>query len=399
MVLISNPAKASLFITSTRFGRQISSGPSKFSPWSCKSGVQPSSSRTPLTLIATHSISITGWVILGGNVSRVSDPGANFRNAFEGTTTSGNQLSIALVNVIFSYTGYTNAFSVVNEVKNPIPTIKRHGAASIAVVAVLYMFCNIAYFAAGSTTPSLGSTWPMLTESDGSSKTRVRPIQRDCSFGVFRLRDWHWWSTGSAQRACVDKQLRESDGSAHWAIQNDSRGRTVGSPIPSGLPLGSMLTTNRRQGVLPWTKFWVSTKPFGTPIGPYFLKWVMTFIMIVAPPAGDAFQFGESWQATPDSSVHVDLQLITCHAVVSLKTYPDGLFSLAMAIGLYIIRYRHKRLGHGKTEFKAWDVFVVFFVLVQVYIIATPWIPPEGGAYSGEVSFWYATYCVVGIAM
>lgn len=48
-----------------------------------------------------------------------------------------------------------------------------------------------------------------------------------------------------------------------------------------------------RQGVLPFTEFWVSTKPFGTPIGPYFLKWLVTFIMIVAPPAGDAFQFGE----------------------------------------------------------------------------------------------------------
>lgn len=49
-----------------------------------------------------------------------------------------------------------------------------------------------------------------------------------------------------------------------------------------------------RQGVLPFTEFWVSTRPFGTPIGPYLLKWAFTFIMIVAPPAGDAFQFGKS---------------------------------------------------------------------------------------------------------
>lgn len=49
-----------------------------------------------------------------------------------------------------------------------------------------------------------------------------------------------------------------------------------------------------RQGVLPYPKFWVTTKPFGTPIGPYLLKWVMTVLMIVAPPAGDAFNFGSS---------------------------------------------------------------------------------------------------------
>ena len=47
-----------------------------------------------------------------------------------------------------------------------------------------------------------------------------------------------------------------------------------------------------RQGVLPYPKFWVTTKPFGTPIGPYTLKWAMTVLMIVAPPAGDAFDFG-----------------------------------------------------------------------------------------------------------
>jgi hypothetical protein len=48
----------------------------------------------------------------------------------------------------------------------------------------------------------------------------------------------------------------------------------------------------RRQGVLPYPKFWASTKPFGTPLGPYILKWGMTILMILGPPAGDAFNFG-----------------------------------------------------------------------------------------------------------
>lgn len=47
-----------------------------------------------------------------------------------------------------------------------------------------------------------------------------------------------------------------------------------------------------RQGVLPWPKFWTSTKPFGTPLGPYLVQWSITVIMILAPPAGDAFNFG-----------------------------------------------------------------------------------------------------------
>lgn len=54
------------------------------------------------------------------------------------------------------------------------------------------------------------------------------------------------------------------------------------------------LLTAFSQGVLPWTGFWVSTKPFGTPFGPYLLKWALTLLMILAPPAGDAYNFGQS---------------------------------------------------------------------------------------------------------
>lgn len=36
-----------------------------------------------------------------------------------------------------------------------------------------------------------------------------------------------------------------------------------------------------RQGVIPFTKFWVSTRPFGTTAGPYLLKWFLTIIVIL----------------------------------------------------------------------------------------------------------------------
>jgi amino acid transporter len=65
---------------------------------------------------SVHSISILGLVVLGGH-TRVPDPTANFRNAFEGTTNSGYGITNALVKVMFAYSGYTNAMNVVNEVR------------------------------------------------------------------------------------------------------------------------------------------------------------------------------------------------------------------------------------------------------------------------------------------
>lgn len=67
-----------------------------------------------LTLIF---ISITGLVVLGGH-TRVKNPTANFKNAFNGTSgATAYGATNAMYKIIFSYAGYENAFNVVNEVK------------------------------------------------------------------------------------------------------------------------------------------------------------------------------------------------------------------------------------------------------------------------------------------
>lgn len=70
-----------------------------------------------------------------------------------------------------------------------------------------------------------------------------------------------------------------------------------------------------------------------------------------------------------------------------------------MSVGLYIVRYRRKKLGVPRSEFRAWDAAVVFTILQNLYLLIMPWYPPTGGATGGDVSFWYATYCVTGIGI
>ncbi|KAH7127942.1 high-affinity methionine permease [Dactylonectria estremocensis] len=289
-----------------------------------------------LKLILLTFIAISGLVILGGHNSRIKDPGANFRNGFSGTTDNGNDLSSAMVSITFAYAGWQNAFNVANEIKNPIPTLKKNATSSLFVVFVLYFLCNIAYFSA------------VTKEQFAESGEIAAAIFFQTAFGD---------TAESALNFCV---LLSSFGNLLVVLIGQSRQiREIG-----------------RQGVLPFTDFWVSTRPFGTPIGPYLLKWLFTFIMIVAPPAGDAFSF-----------------------VVSLKTYPDAIFYVAMATGLFLVRRRRARSGTPASEFKAWLVAPVFYLLVQVYLLVMPWFPPKGGIYAGDVSFFYATYCIVGISI
>jgi hypothetical protein len=70
-----------------------------------------------------------------------------------------------------------------------------------------------------------------------------------------------------------------------------------------------------------------------------------------------------------------------------------------MAIGLYIIRYRRRKLGLPRSQFRAWDAAVIFNILVNSYLVIMPWYPPATGRNGGDVSFWYAAYVVTGIAM
>ncbi|THW04454.1 amino acid transporter [Aureobasidium pullulans] len=282
-------------------------------------------------------IAITGLVVLGGH-TRVQDPYANFRNAFEGKAT-GYGMTNSLVKIIFSYAGYENAFNIVNEIqtRNPVKTIKRNASYSLVAVTILYLLANIAYFAA-------------VPKSD--IMTSGVTVASLFFTNVF----------GHAKGVKVFNLL----------IALSAFGNLIAVQIGQS----RLIRECGRQGVLPFPKFWASTKPFGTPIGPYFTKWIVTIVMILAPPAGDAFNF-----------------------ISDLQNYPASAFAFTMSIGLYIVRYRRKKLGVPRSEFRAWDAAVIFTILQNLYLLIMPWYPPTGGATGGDVSFWYATYCVAGIGI
>ncbi|KAJ5984598.1 amino acid transporter [Penicillium waksmanii] len=282
-------------------------------------------------------IIVTGFVVLGGN-TRVENPTANFQDPFSGSSTAtAYGFTTALYRIIFSYGGYNNAFNVANEVKNPVRSLKIYATAALTTVYVLYMFANIAFFAAVPKDELENSD--LTTASLFFSKV----------FG---------------------------DSGAVRGLNFLIALASFGNMIAVIIGLSRRLRECGRQGVLPWTWFWVSTKPFGTTLGPYAVIWSLTALMILAVPAGDAFTF-----------------------VNDLRTIPDAVFNLAMALGIYVVRWRRKKANLPEPEFKAWNIVIFFNILVQLYLLVMPWYPPSGGQYAGDVSFWYATYAVVGIGI
>ncbi|KAL2822776.1 amino acid permease-domain-containing protein [Aspergillus cavernicola] len=280
---------------------------------------------------------VTGFVVLGGN-TRVENPKANFHDAWSGSSTAtAYGMTTSLYRIIFSYGGYNNAFNVANEVKNPVKSLKIYATAALTTVYVLYMFANVAFFAA---VPK--------DELENSSLTTA-------SLFFTKL----FGDSGAVRGLSFLIALS-----------------SFGNMIAVIIGLSRQIRESGRQGVLPWTTFWVSTKPFGTPLGPYAVIWFLTILMILAVPAGDAFTF-----------------------VNDLSTLPTAAFHLAMAVGIYIFRWRRRNSNLPAPEFKAWNVAIFFNILVQLYLLVMPWYPPAGGRYAGDVSFWYGTYAVTGVAI
>ncbi|KAI4215640.1 MAG: hypothetical protein LQ351_002109 [Letrouitia transgressa] len=291
-----------------------------------------------LTLIF---VAITGLVVLGGHTS-VENPTANFQNSFDSDTTSAYGVTNALLKIIFSYKGYENAFNVVNEVKNPVRSIRNYGGISLLLVGLLYILANIAYFAA------------VPKAELEKAKVIAASLFFEKVFG-----------SGRAVKGLNFLIALSAFGNLVAVLLGQSR----------------LIRECGRQGTLPFPKFWVSTRPFGTPLGPYIFKWAITVLMILAPPAGDAFNF-----------------------VVDLNIYPEAFFYFLMALGLYLVRYQRKKLGLPRLlsregGFRAWDVAVLFTIFVNLYVLIMPWYPPPGGATGGDVSFWYGTYVVTGIGI
>ncbi|KAJ7477666.1 high-affinity methionine permease [Mycena latifolia] len=255
-----------------------------------------------LKTITLVFISITGFVVLGGH-TRVKDPHVNFHDSFNGSTHSGNAIANALVKINFAFSGYTNSINLINEIENPVATVRR--SASSAALGLVSL-ANVAYFAAV----------PAATIK--KSGTLVAGLFFTNVFGRH-----------AGARVFPALVSLSAFGNLMAVLQGQSR----------------VIREIARQGILPYPAIWVSTR------------------------------------------------------LVDLQSYPANVFSFATAVAVFILRRRGKQEGLLRHEYHAWNIALIFTCLVNVFLLVMPWYPPAGGHDGGDVSFWYATYCTVGLGI
>ena len=273
----------------------------------------------------------TGWVVLSGRVHRIKDPRASYHHPFAGSVHSSNPYATALFKVINSYTGWSNAAYVLNEVKDPVRTLKIAGPLGLGICGVLYLLANVAYFSAA--TP----------KQLGKSGVTVASYFVGAVYGK------------EAQRAI----------SVFVALS------ALGNVLTVTFAQARVNQELAKEGVIPYPRFWASTWPFRSPTAGLLLHFIPSFIVIVAIPFGDAYNF-----------------------ILDVEGYPTAIINVFVVLGLFWLRWKKP---HLRRPFKTWLIVPVFFLAGQIFLLVAPFLRPPGG--KGDTSLPYWLYPIVGIAV
>ncbi|KIM74112.1 hypothetical protein PILCRDRAFT_801430 [Piloderma croceum F 1598] len=273
-------------------------------------------------LFALFAIAMTGMLhvigVPGFELQAGVDVPRNFeRDTFwEGSGTGANAFVTGMTNVIWSFIGYSNANYALSEVRDPVRTIKRAAPAAMMSVTAVYAFVNIAYFSVVSKEDILGS---------GQIAAAL----------FFRN------LFGPATEKALSVVIALS---------------TLGNVLAVMFTQGRLVQEFGREGILPYSSTFASSMPFNAPFSGLACQWLISSIVMICAPPGDAYLF-----------------------MLNLSSYPLAVINAVIAVGLILLYTPAYRIWKWNPPVRASKWAVVFFMLSNFFLVVAPLVPPARG--------------------
>ncbi|KZW03342.1 amino acid transporter [Exidia glandulosa HHB12029] len=285
-------------------------------------------------LIILIFVVITGWVVLSGK-THIEDPHVNFRDAFAGSSHSGNDYATAMFKVLNAYAGWSNVNYVLGEVKNPVRTLKIAGPLGLSICAFLYLMANIAYFSAASKEEIL------------NSGVTVASLFFKKVFGAAAQRALSVFVALSALGNVITVTYAASRVNQELAKE--------GIPLPFG------------------NRFWASNWPTGkSPMPGLIVHLIPSVIIIIAPPPAIVYPF-----------------------ILNVEGYPQQIINFFIVGGLIYLRWKRPDINR---PFKVWLPLAIFFLVAAIFLMVAPFLKPANGV-GDTPPLPYYLYCLVGIGI
>jgi amino acid transporter len=256
---------------------------------------------------------------------------ASGNSIWDGSVWSLGVIAPSLFKVFYSFAGLENVTNVLNEVKNPVRTLRSVTITALLTAVVLYLLINVAFFL-------------------------VVPLDEVKSSGEL------------IAALFFEKVFGDTLGRRILPIMVALSG--MGNVMVVTFALARLNQEIARTGLIPFSRILSSTAPFGSPLGGLLVHYVPSFLVIVIP-SGDIYSF-----------------------ILEVEGYPSQFFSVAVCVGLLILRFQRPDLHR---PYKAFTPGVIIHIALSLVLISAPFFPSEAQKSRGV--FWSAAYAIVGLSM
>ncbi|EXJ61401.1 uncharacterized protein A1O5_11716 [Cladophialophora psammophila CBS 110553] len=195
-----------------------------------------------------------------------------------GSDWAWNNLSTAFFKILYSYAGLSNVNNVLNEVKDPVRTLRSVGPVALLTACTMYVLVNVAYL----------SVVPL--EEVKRSRELIAALFFERVFGA---------------------------GFGNKFLPLAIALSAAGNVMVVTFSLARVNQEVARQGFLPFSEVLASSKPFGAPLGGLIVHYVPSILVIALPPSATVYAF-----------------------IADVEGYAGQFFALAVAAGLLVLRIK-----------------------------------------------------------
>ncbi|KJK77891.1 hypothetical protein H634G_06858 [Metarhizium anisopliae BRIP 53293] len=206
----------------------------------------------------------------------------SWERLWHGSNWSWGVACTALFKVFYSYAGLDNVSNVLNEVRDPVRTLRSVTLTALVTSCALYMLVNVAYFLVVP-----------LDDIRGSGEL-VAALFFERIFGQ------------DVGRKVLPLAVALS---------------AVGNVLVVAFAMARLKQEIARQGFLPFSDVLSSTKPFNSPLGGLLVNYIPSLLVIVLPPSSEVYSF-----------------------ILEVEGYTGQIFGLATGLGLLWLRYKRPHL-------------------------------------------------------
>ncbi|KAK2051021.1 methionine permease [Colletotrichum caudatum] len=209
---------------------------------------------------------------------RIASATLSWGSMWEDTNWNWGVIATSLFKVFYSYSGLDNANYVLNEVKDPVRTLRSVTMTALTTACGLYALVNVAYFLVvpiediKKSGELIAALFFARVFGEGIGKT-VLPLAVALSAG------------------------------ANVLVVTFSAARTKQEIA--------------RQGFLPFSEILSSTRPFNSPLGGLLVHYIPSFLVITLPPSAEVYSF-----------------------ILEVEGYPGQFLGLAVGAGLLWLRVK-----------------------------------------------------------